>query len=265
MKKYPILIVIPHGGYKVPEEFAEHAIAGDLELLLSADTCANELFCADEFCAAVLNTHISRLFIDVDRAPLDLPPRKFDGVIKKETIFGKDIFPPDTFPDDLALAALLRRYYFPFHDTMRKIATSGEVSLIIECHTVHAVGPRNSIDRNRPRPIVSIQNKTEKDGSIIETAPESLARELAASFKKSFSSEESATENPFVVYESPAQGELMRRHSGAAPYLRLNLSRGLFLNDAHFNYDYGKIDQIRIGELRTKTHQALSRFAGKVF
>lgn len=265
MKKYPVLIVIPHGGYRVPEELSGHALAGDLELLMSADTAANDLFCADEIFSAVLNTYISRLFIDVDRAPLEIQQTASDGVIKRRTIFGKEIYPPGTFPDDLALAALLRRYYFPFHDTLRKIMTSGEVSLVVECHTVHAVGPAGAPDRNRPRPILSVQNRIERDGQIIETAPDATARELVASFRKLFSGETSATDAPFILNETPVQGELMRRHSGTVPYLRLNLSRGLFLNDAHFNYDFGKIDQIRIGELRKKTHQALERFAGKVF
>lgn len=265
MNKYPILILIPHGGYRVPEELAEHTVAGELELLMSADTCANDLFCADELCAAVVNTHISRLFTDVDRAPLDLQPNTSDGVIKRQSSFGKDIFPEGTFPDDIALAALLRRYYFPFHDTARKIITSGEVSLILECHTVSAIGPRNAADRNQPRPIFSVQNRVERSGTIVQTAPQETANELVTAFRKLFAGESAANENPFLLSETPAEGELMRRHAGAAPYLRLNLSRGLFLNDRHFNYDFGKIDQIRIGELRKKTHQALERFAGKVF
>lgn len=265
MKKYPILILIPHGGLRVPEELAEHAVADDFELLMSADTCANDLFCADELCAAVVNTHISRLFVDVDRAALDIRPGGADGVIKHRNVFGKQIFPEGTFPDDLALAAMLRRYYFPFHDTARKVITSGEVSLVLECHTVAAIGPAHAPDRNRPRPIFSVSNRVESDGQIVKTADDALAGEIAAAFRKSFAGESAATENPFVTSESPGTGELMRKLSGSAPYLRISLSRGLFLNERHFNYDFGRIDPIRIGELRKKTHQAIERFAGKVF
>ena len=263
--KYPILILIPHGGYRVPEELQDHAIADELELLLSADTCANDIFCADEICAAVVNTHISRLFVDVDRAPLDLQEASTDGVIKRRSVLGKEIFPEGVFPDDIALAALLRRYYFPFHDTARKIITSGEVSLILDCHTVAAIGQRNAPDANRPRPVLSVQNRVERDGSVVRTADDGIAEELAASFRKLFAGETAASDDPFVLSETPAEGELMRQLSGSAPYLRVNLSRGLFLNNLHFNYDFGKIDQIRIGEVRKKTHQAIERFAGKVF
>ena len=72
------------------------------------------------------------------------------------------------------------------------------------------------------------------------------------------------TRNPLRA-TSYGTGELMRKLSGSAPYLRISLSRGLFLNERHFNYDFGRIDPIRIGELRKKTHQAIERFAGKVF
>ena len=142
---------------------------------------------------------------------------------------------------------------------------SGEVSLVLDCHTVAAIGPRNAADMNRPRPILSVQNRVERDGAVVKTAEDDIARELVASFRKLFAGESAASDDPFVLSETPAEGELMRKLSGSVPYLRINLSRGLFLNDRHFNYDFGKIDQIRIGEIRKKTHQAIERFAGKVF
>ena len=265
MKKIPVLIVIPHGGYRVPEELAEFAAVEDSDILLSADTCANDLFCADDLCAAVLNTHISRLFVDVDRAPLDIPPKTPDGVIKTETVFGREIFPEGVFPDEIALTGLLKRYYFPFHSTLKKIRTSGDIQLILECHTVHAVGPKHAYDKNRPRPVISLQNTIEKDGKIIETAPLETVQEILAAFKKSLSGEEAADSGSFRISDIPSQGYLMQKHSGTIPYVRLNLSRGLFLNESYFNYDYGKIDQIRIDELRKKIKTAITRFGGKVF
>ena len=233
MSKFPVLIVIPHGGYRIPDELSSYVDAEDADLLLSADTCANDLFCADDQCTAVLNTHISRLFIDVDLPPLDIPPKSPDGVIKMETLFGKEIFSSGVFPDEIALTGLLKRYYFPFHDTLRKISTSGNIKLIIECHTVHAVGPRWASDRNRPRPAVSIQHTIEKDGKVYETAPEETAKTILGAFKKSLSGDEAADPESFILSDIPSPGYLMRKHAGTIPYIRINLSRGLFLNDSY--------------------------------
>lgn len=263
MTKLPILIVIPHGGYKIPEEFTDHAEVDESDLLLSADTGANEIFSSDSY-AAVLNTHISRLFIDLDRSPLELPPRARDGVMKTNGFFGGDLFPDGQLPDNIALANVLRRYYFPFHDAMKKIIPSGEVRLVLECHTVAAVGGPRSPDRDRPRPIVSIQRLIRKGERTVEGASASVAELFLSQFKKCFSSEDAATDKPFVVTDRTVNGYIAREHSGTIPWLRINLSRGLFLNDNHFNFDYGKIDQIRIGDLRRRTEEAISKGLAKL-
>ncbi|MGL4369780.1 MAG: hypothetical protein ACRCUT_08940, partial [Spirochaetota bacterium] len=174
-------------------------------------------------------------------------------------------YPEGTFPDEIAITGLLKRYYFPFHDTLRKATTSGQISLILECHTVNAVGPRGAADENRPRPVISLQNTIEKEGRILETAPMPLVKELLAAMKKAFSGEEISEGDPVRISEIPAQGYMMNRHAGTAPYIRLNISRGLFLNDSYFNYDYGKIDQIRVGEIRSKFKNGITRFGGRVF
>jgi N-formylglutamate deformylase len=263
MAKLPILIIIPHGGYRVPEEFVEHSALNETDLMLSADTCANEIFSVDN-CAAVLNTHISRLFIDLDRSPAELPPRAFNGVMKTESFFGKPLFSDEKYPDSIAFANILRRYYFPFGETLSKIISSGEVTMAIECHTVSAVGIARDTDRDRPRPVVSVQYLTEKNDRTVETATRETAEILLTQFKKLFAGEDCAADKPFVLSDIPAKGHLMREHSGSIPYLRVNISRGLFLDDAHFNYHYGKVDQIRITDLKRKFTECIERGAAKI-
>jgi N-formylglutamate deformylase len=263
MTKLPILIVIPHGGYKVPEEFAEHTEIEEADLLLSADTGANELFSSDTY-AAILNTHISRLFIDLDRSPMELPPRASDGVMKPAGFFGGDLFSEGQQPDNIALANVLRRYYFPFHDALRKIISSSEVRFVLECHTVAAVGGYYAADRDRPRPIVSIQNLVQKGERTIEGAAVSAAEHFLSQFRKCFSGEDCVSEKPFIISDKPVHGHIAREYAGTIPWLRINLSRGLFLNDNHFNFDYGKIDQIRIGDLRRKVEDAVVRGLSKI-
>jgi N-formylglutamate deformylase len=263
MVKFPILIIIPHGGYRVPEEFVEHSTLNETDLMLSADTCANEIF-SIENCAAVLNTHISRLFIDLDRPPAELPPRALDGVMKTESFLGNPLFSDGKYPDSIALANILRRYYFPFSETLSRIITSGEVIAAIECHTVSAVGIARATDRDRPRPVVSVQYLTEKNDHTVETAPRETAELFLTQFRKIFAGEDCAADSPFILSETPVKGHLMREYSGSIPYLRINLSRGLFLDDAHFNYHYGKVDQIRIADLKRKFTECIERGAAKI-
>ena len=121
MKKIPVLIIIPHGGTKIPEELSGYERLNDFDLLHESDACANEIFSFRDEAGALVDTYISRLFVDMDRDPLSLPAMDGDGMLKKRTSQGTDVFDEGTFPDEIAIAALVRRYHVPFHDTVAKV------------------------------------------------------------------------------------------------------------------------------------------------
>jgi N-formylglutamate deformylase len=263
MTRYPVLILIPHGGYRIPEEFTDCTSITELDLVMSADAGSNEIF--DTQCAAaVLQCSVSRLFTDIDRDPTSFPPKTENGVIKKVTFFGDDVFTEGSFPDYIAITGILKRYYFPAYETIKKVLATGEIKLIIECHTVAAVGPRRAHDRDTPRPLVSVQNICEINGDRVESCTETMASALLASLKKNLSAEPHALHDPFVLSDKPITGKLSGEFSVKIPYMRINLSRSLFLTDEYFNYEFAKFDNLRLTYLKSKIDDAFTRFFSKV-
>lgn len=261
MSKFPILILVPHGGYRIPEEIAGLVDIDESDCFLSADTGANEIFSLDT--AAVLTSHVSRLFVDIDRSPYDLPPRSENGVIKIRSALGASLYGEDFAPNAIAIANLVRRYHHPFTDAAEKIVSSGEVKLILECHTVSAIGGRYAADRDIVRPIVSIQHITERSDGSASAHNNHFASALLAACKKFFPSNDSLAAHPFELIDKPIRGYLSRLLSAKVPYLRLNLSRGLFMGSEYFSAEYSKIDSHRIDWVRTRMNDALERFAAK--
>ena len=264
MEKLPILIIIPHGGDKIPEEMEEIAAVEQFELLMSSDTSSNDLFAFEKQCSAVLSTHISKLFVDLNSSPYDIPPKTDFGLIKKFTPYGKNVFQEDFFPDEISISALVHRYYIPFQDAVSKILKTNEIELVIECHTINAIGTRYSDNPDRPNPLVRITNFMEDKGREKKTAPDIYASILLENLKSKFEKEQHLTKNGFQISAKPNRGNIVRSHFGRIPYLRLDISRGLFLNDSYFNPDFLKIDQIRIKDLRKRIFMSIEKMYKKI-
>jgi N-formylglutamate amidohydrolase len=265
-RKLPILIIIPHGGYSVPEEMSGLEDLDRFQLFLYADTCANSLFAFEDKVSAKLDTNISRLFIDLDREKTEVPPASGDGVIKKTAHDGTALFRNGSFPDHIAISNLIRRYYLPFHDTIQKIIDTGEVRLIIECHTMLAVSPETSRRPGRPRPIISLENSVESRGKDILTCEKGLAADFADILKKNFSDEKETVTESVQVNNPRTGGHILNTYGrGDIPMLRLSLSKSLFINDRFFSYDFMKVDEIRIQKLKTMLWQSIEKFYRKNF
>lgn len=263
--KLPILIIIPHGGYVIPEELAGNESLDKFDLFFEADACANELFSFDALTHKI-DSGISRLFIDLDRPPSSIPPRSNDGVIKKETLSGKPVFTSNAFPDDIAVSNIMKRYYYPFHQTIEKLLSTPEIKLIIECHTMMAVGPKNSNDRGKPRPLVTLSTKTINNADVTKTCPETLASALLDSIQKDFADEDITVAERFAMDKPLFDGYILNKYGkGDKPMLRISISRALFLNDRYFDYEELSVDERRLKYLRSKIWSGIERFFKKYF
>jgi N-formylglutamate deformylase len=263
-KKYPALIIIPHGGYKLPDELTDYSNLGRFDLFYSSDSCANELFSYEDRVTARIATHISRLFIDPDRSPLELPPATHDGVIKKQTSDGKSIYNEGIFPDEIAISNMIKRYYVPFHQSIERIIKTNKIRIIIDCHTMMAVGSKTSLDPGCPRPIITIGNRCIDGGETVKTSPDETAAAMLEYLTKSMDDEKATVAERFSLNKPPFQGHIMKQYgTGGIPLLRLSLSRALFFNEKYFNYDYIKVDDIRISQLKEKLWKGLERFFKK--
>lgn len=259
-EKHPILIIIPHGGYTVPEELAGLEAVSEFDLFVQADTCANDLFRFGDRVIASIDATVSRLFIDLDRSYQDISTVQSDGVIKIKTLFGKDTFQEGAFPDEIAIANMLKRYYFPFHETVEKIISSGEIKAVVECHTQLPVGPQACHDAGKPRATVNVANKAIINDDSFTTCDDDVARLLIDSVMKQLAQEDQSVV-PSAVTHAPPRSFLIRKYGlRGIPYLRLSLSKSLFLNDRDFSHDYLRVDELRIIDLRERLWKGIERW-----
>jgi N-formylglutamate amidohydrolase len=261
MSKLPVLILIPHGGYKIPDELSETTFINKEELFFEADTCANEIFSLKDIVYAVIDTEISRLFIDIDRQLTQLPPSSTDGIIKIKTAAGKRIFREGFFPNDLALANIIDRYYTSFHETAEKIIKTEGVKLILECHTMSPVGPKNSADTGMPRPLISLQNIIFSNDKSRYTCQVKLTENLIALFQKYFSKEDATVAKKFEINNPLFSGYLLSRYgTGKIPMIRMSLSKSLFLSDEYLDINTLEVKPRRLFEIRDKISLILEKF-----
>lgn len=265
-KKYPILMVIPHGGYKVPEELSETVALNDFQIFMEADTCANEIFNMRNIVSATIDSQISRFFIDTDRSYLSLPPKHSDGVVKTSTLRAIPVFKEGYYPDEIAISAILKRYYMPFHETMDKILATGDIALILSCHTVMPIGPKMTADYNSPRPIVSIENTANIKGETVKTCPDNMATAFLKAVAGEFAKDGSGINNPFTLKNEPTKSYIAEKYQPRRiPILRLNLSKALFLNEKHFSSDSLKVDENRLADINSRLVKAIGRFGRAIF
>ncbi len=261
MKKLPILILIPHGGYKIPDELFETTVLNSDELFFEADTCSNEIFSLNEKVYAVIDTEVSRLFVDTDRQISQIPPSSTDGIIKKTTSMGKKIFREGYYPDEIALSNIIKRYYSEFHKTAEKIINTDGIKLILECHTMSPVGPKNATDSGLPRPLISIQNVIFKNNKSHFTCEMQNAENLLALFQKFFNKEDGTVAKKFELNNPMFNGNILSTYgTGKIPMIRLSISKSLFLSDEHFDINTMQVNPKRIIELREKISNILEKF-----
>ena len=193
----------------------------------------------------------------------NLPPIR-PGHAQSGQFFGKPVFRNDHFPDDIAIANMIQRYWAPFHDTINKIINTGSLRLILECHTMMAVGPKMSRDPGKPRPLFMIEHLVREKEMSRETCSTGMAGGLMEQVEKSFAGEKNTITEKFVISDTPADGFIMKSYGNRGiPMLRVSLAQSLFLNDAHFSYDYLRVDDLRIQHIRKSMRESIERFCHK--
>ncbi len=266
MKKMPILVIVPHGGTIIPEELEDYPRVAKFDIFYESDACANQIFDFNEEVLGCLHASVSRLFVDLDRSFADVPPSLADGVIKKTTSRGKQIFEGDDFPDDIAISALIRRYHLPFYDAIKKVLATGEVRFVIECHTMMSVGGLFSEDAGKPRPLISVQNIMNNAKGMIETAPMQMAEEFLRILSREFRREEDTVVERFTLNAPMFKGNLLKTFgTGNVPMMRLSLSRALYFTEEYLNLNEMKVDERRIHDLRQRVSRALQLFLKRFF
>lgn len=204
----PLVISIPHCGTEVPVDIAKGLALSPSQVAESEDVGTREVF-AGLPVLAIQAARWSRLVVDLNRDPHDLGSR---GVIARADYFGRTVFKPGFEPDRAETMRRVKSYHQPYHDQLSQNLTHAKPRLLLDCHSMDAVGPADAPDPGERRAQVSLGNNGNQDGECDSaksetTCPAELLRGFAAALRaQGFS----------VSLNRPYAGGFITRHYGAA-------------------------------------------------
>ncbi|MFC2076614.1 N-formylglutamate amidohydrolase [candidate division KSB1 bacterium] len=255
MSRLPILISIPHGGEKIPDELEDRIRIGKKDILDDIDAFSREVFDLEHRVREVVAADFARPFVDLNRSLKELPPEFPDGVIKSSTVLLEQIYIDGLEPDDELISTLIKRYYRPYHNRIRELAQSEKFILGLDCHSMAPVGPPYSRDPGRSRPLICLGNVNGKssDWSTIEN--------LAECFRKTFSMGKSQ-----VTLNDPFAGGYITKTYGnePLPWIQVELNRSLYLEHFPFLKSSFKMNKTKVEKLRRKVEKTLEMFCGRL-
>jgi formiminoglutamase len=258
--RYPFLISIPHGGTDLPPQLGGWLALRDEEIHYYSDPGTRELYGFGGSVAALIDTPISRMAVDLNRPPLPLPPRDPDGVIKTRTIDGKAVYRDGKLPGLHLIHRLMMAWYFPYHQRIDELIDQNRVKIAFDCHSMLPTGSKEQKDAGRKRPLICLGNNGDRKGRAkkngIATCPEGWIQALADEFRHEFSLDrEVAINNPF------SGGFIANAHywRKGIPWIQIEVNRALYepnylQNERHFSESGpGTV-------LRDRIWQVLTRF-----
>jgi len=229
MRRHPFLISIPHGGLRVPAEVSEMVGLTQAELVFYSDPATRALYRFRERVSAFLDTDISRMIVDLNRAPYHLPPKHPDGVIKQKTVFGTPVYRNGSIPDIRIVHQLLMEHYFPYHAAVDQYLDPGQIAFALDCHSMLPHGPPGHRDAGRERPLICLGNNGDLHGEprpgSLSTCPSAWIQALATAFREEFGAKgEVAINRPF------SGGFITNAHfwHKGIPWIQVEVNRDLY-------------------------------------
>jgi len=210
--KLPLLLSVPHAGLRIPPEAEPYCVLTEQEVIEDGDEGAARIYDLDSLVRSFVTADVARAIIDLNRAEDDRRP---DGVVKTHTCFNVPVYKP--FPPDDIIQELLDRYYHPYHQRLRELASGRELVCAIDCHTMLAKGPPIGPGHGIERPWVCLSNG---DGTCPREWIESL-RDLFAQ----------ALDGPVTINDPFSGGYITRSHAAEMPWIQLEMSRGSFMTE----------------------------------
>ncbi|MFA4824354.1 MAG: N-formylglutamate amidohydrolase [Methanoregula sp.] len=227
--RYPFLLSIPHGGTEIPKEVRPRLLLSDEDLLFYCDPLTRDLFGFPERVDAFIDTPISRMIIDLNRPPLPLPPKDPDGVIKRRTVDGREVYRPGTVPSIEEIHTLMMNHYFPYHQRIDELLDCHPVRVAFDCHSMLPHGSAVQKDAGKIRPMICLGNNGDGQGESrpgsIATAPAAWIAVLADAFRNELSFDRE------VVLNDPFRGGFIANAHywrKGIPWIQIEINRALY-------------------------------------
>ncbi|PID87165.1 MAG: hypothetical protein CSB13_00745 [Chloroflexi bacterium] len=237
-EKLPIAIIIPHGGLAIPPELEGRVALTPEQIFNEADAYVDDIFDYKERVTHWLNFPYARGILDVNRPDdASLHHRLGDGAVKLQSSYGVPVFHEGKEPDVELVNALIDKYWRPWHEQLSTIVDDPEVQLILDCHSMAAVGPAAYDDPSSLRPRVSVSNLGDERGESREswgliTASPAMTRYFGERLGELLARMPDLTElgAPYAINVPYLGGWAMRLYGGSyKPWLMVELSRGLYI------------------------------------
>lgn len=258
--KLPIIVSVPHGGEVIAPEMSDLTLLSRRDIFSDGDPLTREIYDFKNEAAYYFESTIARAAIDLNRSPNDLPPINHDGVIKSHTVTGKGVYRKNRMPNKDTLRSLLKKYYTPYHDGLRRKSKKPYLLCGIDCHTMLDKAPIISSQPGRQRPFVCLSNQGDQRGNSVRgrrlTCPPEMIRALAQSLKEQFPEEAHniTLNDPFLG------GYIIRSHSKNLPWIQIELNRKSYLSREWYDPDNLEVCHKRIAHLRSRLLLAFRNF-----
>jgi N-formylglutamate deformylase len=264
--RYPFLFSIPHGGVSVPPEVRGLVNLPRKEIVFNSDPSTCRLYDFGDKAEALVDFDISRIFVDTNRAPYEYPPRTQDGVVKVITQDGTPIYRKGRVPDRELIGALLRNYYYPYHERLTEALDTHPIEVAFDCHSMLPKAPPVRMDAGRPRPLFCLSNRGDRhgrprrQGAFVTCPPEWLSA-LARSFETEFEGE-----GPVAMNDPFRGGFISTAHYRRTriPWIQIEINRGLYETEEYLDPETHHVDEARIAELRERIFSAITGFWDEV-
>ncbi|MBL7001890.1 MAG: N-formylglutamate amidohydrolase [Nitrosopumilus sp.] len=257
MSKLPILLSIPHGGTKKPEELDGHLSITNKDLFDDSDPFVIELYDLKDKVQHVIKTDIARAFVDLNRSLQDMPPNNPDGLIKSKTCYDKPIYTTGKEPDDSLANMLIELYYLPYHRNIQKSIKELDLQLCLDCHSMASTAPFFSPDKNNSkRPMFCLSNQDGKTSS--NEMIEILADCIAESFL--------IDRNDISLNEPFHGGHITKTYgNNPIPWIQVEMNRSLYLSEPWFDKETLSMDDQRLKDLNHMFANTIDLFFSKLF
>ena len=251
--RLPLAISVPHGGTECPPELEGRVGLSRQDLFDDGDAFTREIYDLDGVVEAYVSASIARAYVDLNRAPDDLPPRNPDGVIKSHTDHGVPIYVEGKSPDEECVRVLIDHYHRPYHEALKRLRDVEGVAVAIDCHSMEPFAPAISPDSEggrRPTFCLSNGGGVTCSDTLMETMRDSLSDAFGIPLGE-------------VLLNDPFQGGyIVRRHGleGGFPWMQLEMNRSLYLREPWFDQATLTLREGRSQELREMLEAALLTF-----
>jgi N-formylglutamate amidohydrolase len=269
MNKLPIAIVIPHAGLDVPPE-VNGRLALTPELIFNeADVYVDQIFDFRDQVLHWVNFPYARAVLDMNRLDDPARIRLGDGIVKWQTSYGDPVYLPGQRPDEADERALIARYWQAWHEQLAAIEADERVKLVIDAHSMAALGPTLYGDPGVLRPRIDVANLGDENGEMSEergaiSAPAALARQFAEALGQGVGQLAAWTETGADwALNRPFWGGanlwLHGRSPHKQPWLMVEINRALYIGAQDGNTPIVPADAEQIAALRDCVWQALEK------